>query len=77
VVGFLTCAVLAILVGDALWARARLRLRADATLRARRSSHELTAGESRRRWRSLEGNGALGTADGRSEMAQLDATLAT
>jgi hypothetical protein len=47
------CAALAVLGGDALYSRAKLRLRTNATRGARRQ-HELTTGESRGGWRSLE-----------------------
>jgi hypothetical protein len=55
VVGFLICAVLVILVGDILYSRARLRLRANAMHGAARRPHELTAGASHCGWRSSDG----------------------
>jgi hypothetical protein len=53
-ISWLIGVVLVILVGDVLYSRAKLRLRANATRRARQPSHSLLDA-SGGGWRSLEG----------------------
>lgn len=51
-IGLIIIAVLLVIAADAVWARAKLRLRANATHGARRR-HELNDGDSRVGWHSL------------------------